>query len=323
MAVIKANAYGHGAIDVARGLDDADAFAVAFLPEAVELREAGIEKPILVLQGVSDRRSYQVAEQLDLWLVIHSELQAVEAQQIGGNCSCWVKVDTGMSRLGVPVDKLPDVVSRLGSRCQVIMSHFASADDPSSPENAKQIDRFREATDGFGLQRSLSNSAGLLGNREAHFDWVRPGIALYGGNPFCERNKKPNELRPVMQFEAPLVSVNWRAEGVGVGYSGLSRLEKASPVGVVSAGYADGFPRSAPPGTLVSVNGVMCPTLGRVSMDMLCIDLSHARDAQVGDIVELWGGSVCVDALSEAAGTISYELLCQAGNALLMRGAAG
>lgn len=320
MPVIKANAYGHGAVDVARCLEQADAFAVAYVNEAVELRQAGIDKPILVLQGARSRAEYKTAEHQRLWLVVHSEAQASEAVYAAVDVPLWLKVDTGMSRLGIPLPRVEKILQRLGSRCVSLMSHFASADRPADPENDIQLERFQELVSRFQLEASMANSAAMLGIPSSRLDWVRPGIALYGGNPFLNSDEKPKTLRSVMSLEAPLVSVNLRRKGSRIGYAGISELTEDSLVGVVSVGYADGYPRAVRPGTPVWVNGRFCPTLGRVSMDMVCVDLRNAEDARPGDRVQLWGSDVSVDVVAESAGSIAYELLCQAGTALLGRG---
>lgn len=320
MAVVKANGYGHGAIDVARALPDADAFAVAFVQEAVELRQAGIEKPILVLQGALNRGEFKTAETLSLWLVMASELAAIDYLDSGVEVPVWLKVDTGMGRLGISTNRVSYWVDKLGSRCINLMSHFSDADLPSSEKNRVQIDRFNELLDKHCLSGSMANSAAALSQPDAHFDWVRPGISLYGGNPFRVAEEKPSELRPVMTVSAPLVAVNTRPAGSSVGYSGISTLPNQTTVGVVSIGYADGYPRLVQPGAPVYVHGQKCPTLGRVSMDMICVDLNGVPGAKEGDSVELWGNNICVDEVAAAAGAISYELMCQAGSALLARG---
>ena len=203
MAVVKANGYGHGAIDVARALPDADAFAVAFVQEAVELRQAGIEKPILVLQGALNRGEFKTAETLSLWLVLASELAAIDYLDSGVELPVWLKVDTGMGRLGISTDRVSYWVDRLGSRCVGLMSHFSDADSPSSEKNRLQIDRFNELMDKHPLPGSMANSAATLSQPDAHFDWIRPGISLYGGNPFRAAEEKPPELLPVMTVSAP------------------------------------------------------------------------------------------------------------------------
>lgn len=323
VAVVKANAYGHGAVDVAQALDVADAFGVAFLQEAIELRQASIDLPILVLQGASSRAEYKAAASQSLWLVVQSESQAIELLESGVNVNVWLKVDTGMGRLGISLDRLGYWMERLGSRVSCLMTHFSSGDDIDSPRNGHQIEKFLTVTEPYGVARSMANSGGLISQPEARFGWVRPGIALYGGNPFQRYSSKPDELQSVMSLNAPLVSVRWREKGDFIGYSGLSVCEEDMPVGVVSVGYADGYPRLVEPGTPVALNGILCPTLGRVSMDMVCVDLRNVPEARDGMNVELWGNSVDIDLVAGAAGTISYELMCQAGGALLGRGSPG
>ncbi|CAG0909637.1 unnamed protein product [Cyprideis torosa] len=192
---------------------------------------------------------------------------------------------------------------------------------PRSDDNREQLQRFLELSDQYSLPRSIANSAALIAYEASRMEWVRPGIALYGGNPFSACEEKPTSLQAVMTLEAPLAAINFRRQGAQIGYGGISKLACDTRVGVVSAGYADGYPRLAQPGTPVSVNGVLCPTLGRISMDMVCVDLNNAPDAQAGDRVELWGASVSVDTVAASAGTISYELLCNAGTVGLQRGA--
>ncbi len=317
MAVIKANAYGHGAAPVALALQAADAFALASVEEAVQLRAAGVSGPLVLLEGVLDSGDLQAVARHDLQAVVHTEEQIdrLERARITAPLHLWLKVDTGMHRLGVPLERaavscrrLLALVTRFGGSLR-LMSHLACADEPQHPANDAQLTAFRslEAAD---LERSLANSAALLSRPDTHFDWVRPGIMLYGASPFDPGVDRSLELRPVMTLESQLIAVHARSKGDSIGYGQAWTCPEAMPVGVAAVGYADGYPRHAPSGTPVLVNGKVVPLVGRVSMDMICVDLRSQPGARTGDPVQLWGSGLPVETVAARAGTISYELLC-------------
>jgi len=317
MAVIKADGYGHGMIEVAAALEAADAFAVISLEEGLLLREAGIEKPVLLLEGVFAADELAVAARYRFELVVHHALQMdwMEVLDAAADLTVWLKVNTGMNRLGFPPDEALAAWDRLAEIPQVAaqrwMSHFACADEPQHVANARQEAIFRELYTQREAPRSLANSAALLSRPASQFEWIRPGIMLYGASPMAAgRQASPVELRPVMTLKSELIAVNHCRQGDAVGYGQAWVCPEDMPIGVIAAGYGDGYPRHAQPGTSVLVNGESAPLVGRVSMDSLCVDLRTQPQARVGDSVVLWGRGLPVETVAEAAGTISYALLC-------------
>ncbi|MGB4073833.1 alanine racemase [Pseudomonas sp.] len=315
-AVVKANAYGHGVREVVTALHDvADGFAVASLEEAAEVRALHGTARILLLEGCFEAAEYQFAAQLGLDLVLHSEPQAqlLLAASLARPLNVWLKLDSGMHRLGFSAATLREWHGRLQAAVQVaelnLLSHFACADERGSEMTELQLERFLDVLDlDFG-QRSLANSAAILTIPAAHMDWLRPGIMLYGASPFTELGAAELGLRPAMSLTAQLIACREVAVGETVGYGGNWRAERPSRIGTVSCGYADGYPRHAPSGTPVIVGGQRVALVGRVSMDMLTVDLTDLPAAEVGDAVELWGAQLAVDEVAQAAGTIGYELL--------------
>lgn len=316
MAVVKANGYGHGVTWVARTLAKADGFAVASIEEAIPLRQAGIQQPIVLLEGIFDSTEIALLRQHTLAPVIHHEQQLAMLEAGGANLpdQIWIKVDTGMHRVGFTPAAFPTMLARAkqlpGVRRIGAMTHFANADDVKDTLTSEQIVQFRSTLNGATIETSLANSAGILAWPESHGDWVRPGIMLYGASPLAGRSASDLDLRPVMTLETALISVHKRSRGERIGYGGDYRCPQDMPVGVAAIGYGDGYPRHAAPGTPVLVNGRRVPLIGRVSMDMITLDLRALPDAKVGDRVTLWGEGLPVDEVAQSAGTISYELLC-------------
>lgn len=316
-AMIKANAYGHGLVQTALTLMDADAFAVARLSEAEALRAAGITHPILLLEGVANGEELAEAAHLNTMLTVHDAYQValLEKARLPSPLSIWLKVDTGMHRLGVQPEHAADLWNRLSGLKNVAgpvcwMTHFSSADDPADPKTRQQMARFATAIGELPGERSLANSAGLLGVPDSHADWARPGIMLYGASPFLHRTGTVDGLRPVMQLESNLIAVQRFDRGDRIGYGGDGVCKDATAVGVVAIGYGDGYPRCARQGTPVLVNGERAALIGRVSMDMISLDLRDAPQAKVGDPVRLWGDGLPAEEVAECAGTIAYELFC-------------
>ncbi|MCU0766623.1 MAG: alanine racemase [Gammaproteobacteria bacterium] len=317
MAVIKANGYGHGMRRVAQALGEADALAVARVGEGAQLRDAGIAARIVVLEGGFDAQDVAEAAGRGLDLVFHHEEQIalLAAARPARPTRAWLKVDTGMHRLGFQVEAAPAAHARLvalarGNAPVGLMTHFASADDPGDPATREQLDAFRPLAARLGVPVSISNSAGLLGCPEAHGDWVRPGLMLYGASPFLGGRAAALGLRPVMTLRSRLIAVNHYRRGERVGYGGTYTCPEDMPVGVVAVGYGDGYPRHAPSGTPVLVGGVRVPLVGRVSMDMISVDLRGAPGARLGDPAVLWGEGLPVEEVAECAGTIPYQLTC-------------
>jgi alanine racemase len=315
-AVVKANAYGHGVREVVTALHDlADGFAVASLEEAAEVRALHGTARILLLEGCFDADEYVFAAQLGLDVVLHSELQAQQllAASLARPLSLWMKLDSGMHRLGFSASTVRAWHGRLQDATQVaelnLISHFACADERGSETTELQLEQFLDLLDLDFAQRSLANSAAILTIPAAHMDWLRPGIMLYGATPFADLSALELGLRPAMSLAAQLIACRDVAVGEAVGYGGTWRAERPSRIGTVSCGYADGYPRHAPAGTPVIVRGQRVALVGRVSMDMLTVDLTDLPDAAVGDAVELWGAQLPVDEVAQVAGTIGYELL--------------
>jgi alanine racemase len=315
LAVVKANAYGHGAVAVARALaDEADGFAVACVEEAMELRESGIRSPILLLDGIFAPEEMRLVERAELTPVIHSELQLewISEARPERPLDCWLEMDSGMHRMGLAPDRFADAYAELAGcphvRRVVLMSHFARADEPEHTYTEHQIQVFEQASAGIRAPRSLANSAAVLAWPRSHGDWTRPGIMLYGASPMDGEHASVARLRPAMTLESALISVRDLAPGEPVGYGGRFVCERPTRVGVAAIGYADGYPRHAPDGTPVAVKGRMTRIIGRVSMDLITLDLTGIEDAAIGDPVELWGATVSVNAVAQASGTISYQL---------------
>lgn len=316
MAIIKANAYGHGIVRVAKSLHEVDAFAVARLEEALQLRQAGVTPPIVLLEGFLEESELPEIVANHLQIVIHHEyqVQILEQTRLASPLIAWLKIDTGMHRLGVRIEQAAALWQRL-KRCGAVselrlMTHLASADDRSSEQTAQQLDAFRKVIGGMAGVVSIANSAGILGWPSSHGDWVRPGIMLYGVSPFMAGQGQEENLQPVMTLRSHLIAVGRARKGEAVGYGASWVCPEDMSVGIVACGYGDGYPRHAVPGTPVLVNGERTPLIGRVSMDMICVDLRRQPHAAVGDPVVLWGAGLPVEEIALHASTIPYELLC-------------
>jgi alanine racemase len=319
MAVIKANAYGHGMNAVADALTGADAFAVATLGEAMQLREQGCDKAITVFHGFSRVDEITLMAQQSMQPAIHhlTQLEMLRHYQ-GEPLDVWLKLDTGMHRLGIAMSAVDECMQYLQSHSSIrsvaLMSHFANADDVNNPLNNSQLNNLVNVVNSYDVRASMANSAAICSRENSHLDWVRPGIMLYGASPLAERSAAELELQPAMTFVSRLVSIQQLQAGDTIGYGSSWTCAEAMPVGIVAAGYGDGYPRHASDGTPVLVNDQVTRLIGRVSMDSLYVDLRNI-EASVGDPVELWGGHIAVDTVAQHAGTIAYELLCNAGNA--------
>ena len=319
LAVLKANAYGHGAVACARALQPlADGFAVAFVDEAIALREAGIQLPILVLEGCFCTGELETARALRCWVAVHHEEQLLMLESAAAHdtpdtppLQVWLKLDSGMRRAGFPLHHARAAHARL-SACRsvggiTLMTHFARADEPDQPTTLLQTARFDAATAGLAGARSLCNSAGLLAWPAARRDWGRPGILLYGADPVPGGG---HGLEPVMTLESRVFATRMLQPGDALGYGGTFVADAPCRVGLVALGYADGYPRTLATDTPVAIDGHRSRVIGRVSMDMLTVDLGLAPSAGIGSRVELWGKAVPVNTVAESAGTIAYELLC-------------
>jgi alanine racemase len=323
MAVVKADGYGLGLERVARALAGADAFGVAALSAAERLRAAGISQPILLLSGFDEPADIERLRSLHVWTTVHhaSQLEMLEQAPPGEPLDCWLKLDSGMHRLGFAPDAFHAAHARLqamrgGTVGQVVlMNHFASsdefADSPSQgAQTREQLEVFRAVTAGLDGPRSLANSAAVLGWPEAHDDWIRPGGALYGISVVDGRSGADFGLRPTMTLSTRLIAVNRVCKGGRIGYAGTWECPEDMDIGVAAIGYGDGYPRAAPAGTPVLVAGHRTQVIGRVSMDLMTVDLRGVPGARVGDAVTLWGDELPVETIAHHAGTIGYELTC-------------
>ncbi len=316
MAVVKADGYGHGIVQVAQALaDDAPKYAVACLEEAQAIRDAGLLQPVVMLQGVHAAEDLALCAQRGYEPVLHDAHQLDWMEQTGARPTFWLKVNTGMNRLGFAPDALAQAmarIERMDARNGLLgfVTHFACADDNTSTMTAVQTRCFEEATAAWpGLMRSVGNSAAHFMHGQPLYDWSRPGIMLYGGSPVLGQTGRELGLKPVMTLQAPLLSTRVVRAGESVGYGAGFVADRDMPMGMVAVCYGDGYPRHAGTDTPAAVNGQRIRLIGRVSMDMLAVDLSNVRDARAGDVVELWGETVAVDEVARCAGTIGYELL--------------
>ena len=310
-AVVKANAYGHGLARAARALP-ADGLALIELEAALELRNAGEKRPILLMQGFYSAAELGTIAANGLTSVVHDaeQLAMLEKASLPSKIPVYLKLNTGMNRLGFAMGEHRDALARL-ARCAgeiTLATHFADADGERGVK--WQVERFREMTAGLKLPRSLANSAAILRYPEAQADWVRPGIMLYGCSPFAEESALELGLKPVMTLSSELIAVRELRAGDSVGYGCTFTAAGPMRIGIVACGYADGYPRHAPLGTPILVCGKRTRTVGRVAMDMLFADLTGIPEAAVGSPVTLWGEGLSADEVAESAGTVSYELLC-------------
>jgi alanine racemase len=319
ISVIKANAYGHGHIEIAQALDDSDAFAVARLPEALELRQAGIKHKIVLLEGVNTVADMQTAADYDLSLVFHhpSQIDLLQTTHITKSFRfCWLMIETGMHRLGFSSENVAAVLEALNISEKIadpigLMSHFSNADLVDDPRNKIQLDKVLSCVD-KQQEISMANSAAILSFPASHQQWLRPGLMLYGVSPFEDKTAAELGLKPVMQLKSVLTSIQQLSKGDQVGYGGDWTALKSKTVGIVSIGYGDGYSRHLSGVGQVLINGKHATVLGRVSMDMICIDLDGRSEVNIGDEVVLWGNEqLPVELVAKQANTIPYELMCQ------------
>lgn len=323
MAVIKANAYGHGLVSTALALADADSFAVARLEEGIVLRSAGVRAPIVLLEGVFNAEQLAEAAHHRFELVVHdpSQVKLLEGHRDARRFTLWIKMDTGMNRLGFRPEDFAPALARL--RAMTVpplelraMTHLARADERDEPMTRDQIGRFDATLTAAGLagpQRlatSIGNSAGTLAWPAAHGDWVRPGLAMYGVSPFAGETAARHGLKPVMTLETTVLTVRDVKRGETVGYAGTWRAERDSAIAILAAGYGDGLPRHLAKGTPVLIGGARYPLVGRVSMDMIAVDVTGASKIATGSKAIIWGEGLPVEEIATHADTIPYELLC-------------
>jgi alanine racemase len=314
LAVVKANAYGHGLLRAAAALEKAEGLALLELEEAIQLRKAGFKQRIVLLEGFFDARELPAVMEHGLATVVHrmDQVAALADLPARGKLDVLLKVNSGMNRLGLSAAEYVKALEQLrgapGIAGITLMTHFANADDPRGV--AWQLDRLRRLPGADALPVSFANSAAILRYPETHGDWVRPGIMLYGCSPFPEGDGPGAGLKPAMTLESRIIGVQQLDPGDTVGYGGVFRAGRAMRIGVAACGYADGYPRHAPNGTPVMVEGRLTGTVGRVSMDMLCADITDIPGAGIGSRVVLWGDGLPVERVAQAAGTVGYQLLC-------------
>lgn len=314
-SVVKANGYGHGISRIWQHLSDTDGFALLNLAEAIQLRELGWKKPILLLEGFFHSDELELLDRYRLTTSIHSnwQIQALAKAQLSAPLDIYVKVNSGMNRLGFMPEQMHKVWQKLRALDNVgemtLMTHFAEAEkEEGIIEPMKQVER---AAEGLNCPRSLANSAATLWHPEAHFDWVRPGIVLYGASPSGQwQDIAGTGLKPAMTLTSEIIAIQQLRPGAGVGYGYRYHAAAEQRIGVVACGYADGYPRHAPSGTPVVIDGVRTTTVGAISMDMITVDLTPCPQAGIGSKVELWGDRVKIDEVASSAGTVGYELMC-------------
>tara|TARA_R110002110_G_scaffold400317_1_gene616627 strand:+ start:44855 stop:45937 length:1083 start_codon:yes stop_codon:yes gene_type:complete len=321
LAMLKANAYGHGLVYVAKALKEADAFGVASMDEALVLRQAGLTNPIFLMEGFFQSDALDLLQDCQLTTVIHNfeQMKALQDSQFEKPVPVWLKVNTGMNRLGFHPDDFLAVYQQLKKikavDLQGVMTHFPQADDLDCDMTKKQINQFNAMLMGLTehnrLQKSLANSAGIMAWPNSHQDWVRPGLMLYGASPVMNQSSSHLNLKPVMQLFAEVIAIQSVAPGQTVGYGGTWKAQTKSKVAVVSIGYGDGYPWHAQTGTPVLINDKICKTVGRPSMDMLTADVSHMTDIAIGDKVTLWGQNLPIEVIAKSGNTISYEIFCR------------
>lgn len=316
IAMVKANAYGHGIVRIAHALTMVDALGVASLEEGLILRDAGITQPIVLAEGLFNAEELMEAAKHHFTLMVHHlpHVEMLENAKVNEPFKVWLKINTGMHRLGISPAQLPEIYQRLSAAPAVqkpigLMTHFAEADAPDSEATTQQLNLFNEVTAAYSGPRSLANSAAIIAWPATHGDSVRPGLMLYGASPFAGKTGLDHQLKPVMTLWSRLIALTHVEKGGKIGYGGTWTAPENMTIGVVGVGYGDGYPQFAQNGTPVLVNGVECPLVGRVSMDMLTVDLRNIPNAQIGDPVVLWGEGLPVERIAAMSQTSAYEIL--------------
>jgi alanine racemase len=319
IAVLKANAYGHGAVAVAKYLSPhVPAFAVAFIEEAIQLRDAGITLPILIIEGALSEQDFVIASQQNFWLMLHTTQQLDWLKKFPAPYSekLWLKIDTGMNRLGIKPSQIDTILAELTKeqlQNLVLCTHFSSADELDNPKTQSQIQIFEQVNKDHCYQKSLANSAGILCWPSSHGNYNRLGLALYGATPIPVENLSI-ELAPSMTLQSTIIALRELSIDESVGYGETWQAKRPSVIATVAIGYADGYPRNAKNGTPVFINGILAPLAGRVSMDMITVDVTDVINVKIGDKVELWGENLAVEIVAEHLDSNNYELLTRVSN---------
>ena len=327
LAMVKANAYGHGLIPIARALasSSVEGFGVSCSEEALYLREAGIKQRIVLMEGLFSAEELPLLESYQLDTVLHDQrqLRLLTEKALPHPVNVWIKINTGMNRLGLSQHDFAEVWRQCQNCTWInvicVMTHFPSADNPLEKTTLQQIEQFAQITKGLAVEKSLANSAAILAYPRCHADWIRPGLLLYGVSPFSDSSGIQHELKPVMNLKSEIITINQLQTGDRVGYGGAWIAPHSMPIGVVAMGYGDGYPHRAKTGTPVLVNEQFVELVGQVSMDMLTVDLRHQPQAKQGDPVTLWGAGLPVEQVAMSTATFRYELLCGINRGQLVR----
>lgn len=322
VAVVKANAYGHGLVQVAKKLKDADAYAVARIEEGLALRSAGITKPIILLEGFFNKEDVPVLLANNFTVAVHSLelLEQIEQADLPAPIQAWLKLNTGMQRLGVNPDEADQFYARMEQCSNIakpigVISHLCCADEPAKDQYTQmQIDIFNDFAKRHQCPTCLANSAGIFSWPSSHTDWVRPGIILYGISPYEDQTGLDLGLKPVMTLKSNLIAIRKLKKGDHVGYGCYYEAPYDTTLGIIAMGYGDGYPRQMPNGTPVLINNRMVGTAGHVCMDMMFVDLGPDSTDKIGDEVILWGEGLPVEKISSRIGTIPYELVLKLTN---------
>lgn len=317
LAMLKANAYGHGYLQIAEALTTADAFGVARLDEAIKLRSEGISKPIVLLEGFFDKQELTVIAEQKLETVLHTKQQVADfvAASLTQPIKVWLKIDTGMHRIGIAPSDFEDCYNQLlqsdnGVGLPRLMTHMACADETSHPLNQQQINLFSELTQDLKNELSIANSAAIMSLPVTHQDWIRPGLMMYGASAMADSDAQEHNLQPVMTLKTSVIAVRDVNKGDSVGYGANWVAPSDTKIAVIALGYGDGYPRNAENGTPVLINGMEYPLVGRVSMDMITVELGSSSGVNIGDEVILWGEGLAIERIARHAHSIAYELLC-------------
>jgi alanine racemase len=315
VAMVKANAYGHGLLPVAKALADADMLGVAVIEEAMALRAGGISKPVVIMEGVFSAQELRIAADENFGVVVHQPEQValVAHTALSRPLDVWLKLETGMHRLGLPVAAAAAAVEGLRARARHVyaMTHFACADEPQNPMTRLQLEQLQAFARANQLPASAANSGAIVSAATTHLDAVRPGIMLYGGAPVAGKAAFEFGLQPAMTLAARVIAINEVPQGDSVGYSATWHAPRDSRIAVLGVGYGDGYPRHAMQGTPVRIGKHLVPMVGRVSMDMITVDVTAHPDISLGDEAVLWGEDLPADTVARHASTISYELFCR------------